>query len=155
MKQFILQAAEAMKSPIVKPENISKREARPKKTPERFANAIPESILDSLENGSNLEYSFFHESPKKIQKFEPKPITPPVTHRLPVIQSTTQLTNQGPSSITQPTQQSVIRQLIPSNPKPPQSTNQNRVSTETNQITENAIKQKPTQEHFKMVKLVL
>ena len=139
-----------MKSPPVKLENVPKREARPKKTPERFANAIPESILDSLENGSNLEYSFFHESPKKIQKFEPKPIiqTPPVTHRLPVIQSTTQLTNQGPSS--QPTQQSVIRQLIPSNHKPSQPTNQNGVSMEANQITEN--KQKPTQEDLKMVK---
>ena len=71
-----------------------------------------------------------------------------MTHRLPVIQSTTQLTNQGPSS--QPTQQSVIRQLIPSNPKPSQPTNQNGVSMEANQITEN--KQKPTQEDLKMVK---
>lgn len=139
-----------MKSPPVKLENVPKREARPKKTPERFANAIPESILDSLENGSNLEYSFFHESPKKIQKFEPTPIiqTPPVTHRLPVIQSTTQLTSQGPSS--QPTQQSVIRQLIPSNPKPSQPINQNGVSMEANQITEK--KKKPTQEDLKMVK---
>ena len=141
-----------MKSPPVKLENIPKREARPKKTPERFANAIPESILDSLENGSNLEYPFFHESPKKIQKIETKPIiqTPPVTHRLPVIQSTIQLTNQGPSS--QPTQQSVIRQLISSHPEPSQLANQNGVSMEANQITENEIKQKSTQEDLKMVK---
>ena len=139
-----------MKSPPVKLENIPKREARPKKTPERFANAIPESILDSLENGSNLEYPFFHESPKKIQKIETKPIIPPVTHRLPVIQSTTQLTNQGPSS--QPTQQSVIRQLIPSNPKPSQPANQNGVFMETNQIPENEINEKSTD--LKMVKSV-
>ena len=56
--KILIQAAEAMKSPPIKPEPVIKREARPKKTPERFANAIPESILDSLENGSNLEYSF-------------------------------------------------------------------------------------------------
>ena len=149
----MIQAAEAMKSPPIKPEPVIKREARPKKTPERFANAIPESILDSLENGSNLEYSFFHESPKKIQKIEPNPSiqsSAPVTHRLPVIQSTTQLMNQGPS---QSPQQSVIRQLIPSNPKRPQTeTNQNGVSIEDNQTSENGVKQQPnTQEDYKTV----
>ena len=136
-----------MKTPPIKQEhNVTKREARPKKTPERFANAIPESILDSLENGSNLEYPFFHDSPKKIPKIEPKPIiqTAPVTHRLPVIQSTTQLINQGPSSVIQPTQQSVIRQLIPSNAKQPQSeTDQNRVPKEANLSSENAVKDQP------------
>ena len=135
-----------MKTPPIKQEHVTKREARPKKTPERFANAIPESILDSLENGSNLEYPFFHDSPKKIPKIEPKPIiqTTPVTHRLPVIQSTTQLINQGPSSVIQLTQQSVIRQLIPSNAKQPQSeTDQNRVPKEANLSSENAVKDQP------------
>ena len=110
----------------MKPENDFKREARSKKTPERFANAIPESILDSLKNDSNLEYSFFRKSPKKIKKFK------------------------GPSSLSSP--QSLIRQLISSNLKADRPTNQNGVSMETNQITENKIK--PTQEDLKMVKSV-
>jgi len=147
-------AAAAIKSSPVKPEIIPKREARPKKTPERFANAIPESILDSLENGGNLGYSFFHESPKKIQKIEPKSTLQaiPPTHRLPVIQSKNQLTNQGPSSLPHPPQQSVIRKLISSNPKPPQleTIHDGESVMDANQITVNSNTEKPTHEDFKM-----